>query len=211
TSSRCGPRIMAGALSDAAWAAICTAAESRPDAGTRERLSTIFEQYPVFTYDPKRTLAIIRRSERMLRQLDAFAAGYHEQFSGDDDVQTEHDLWCIAAPRRRVEAVWLAACAIRRAHRGHQNVQREWLYNQLCTVWLWDFHAPELTVRVPPLGGPPYGPLIAFLLAAIREVVSEEELPSPYALRDAIRRERDERQTARQLGLFLEKRRPMPA
>ena len=46
---------MADALSDQAWADICAAAERTPDAGTRERLSTIlFKEYPVFHYDRER-------------------------------------------------------------------------------------------------------------------------------------------------------------
>jgi hypothetical protein len=201
---------MAGALSDQAWAGICTAAERTPDAGARARLSTIlFEEYPAFAYDPERVAAALRRSERMLKHLGALAADYRVQFSDDDDVRTERDLWCLEMLRQRAEAVWLVARAIRRAHRGHRNVQREWLCSQLCTIWLYDFHAP-LTYSVPSWGGPPYGPLIAFMQAAIREVVSEdEELPSPAAIRDAILRERDERENARQLGLLLAK--PMPA
>lgn len=122
----------------------------------------------------------------------------------------ERDCWAIAMLRQRAEAAWLTASAIRRAYRGHRNVQQEWLYNQLCTAWLWDFRAPELTYAVPSKGGAPYGPLIEFLRAAIREVVAEEELPSPYALRDAIRRERDERESARQLSLRFPKH-PMPS
>jgi hypothetical protein len=48
------------------------------------------------------------------------------------------------------------------------------------------------------------------MLAAIGEVVAKEEkLPSPYALRDAIVRERKERETAPQLGLFLKRHMPL--
>jgi hypothetical protein len=221
---------MADALSDAAWAAICAAAKRTPDAGTRERLSTIlFEDYPAFAYDRKRVAAALRQSERMLKQLDKFAKDYcqawlphlpTDQFEAildgraeafiADDTLIARDLWCITRLRRRVLTELLAARAIRRAHRGHGNVQQEWLYNQLCTVWLWDFHANELTFSVPSWGGPPYGPLIDFMLAAIRQVPSEAELPSPYALRDAILRERKERENARQLGLFLQKHLPSP-
>jgi hypothetical protein len=236
---------VAGALSDQAWKAICAAAGH---AGTRERLATIlFEEYPAFHYDRKRVATDLKRSEHMLKHLDAFAELYRQTFLPQlpadhlfikikiknkrtgrwtekpmaqpiltggasvlaSDVRTVRDFGSIAGLWQRAEAVWLTARAIRRAHRGHRNVQQEWLYNQLCAVWLWDFHANELTYSVPSWGGPPYGPLIAFMLAAIRQVVSEEELPSPYALRDAILRERDERERARQLGLFLQERRPL--
>jgi hypothetical protein len=158
-------------------------------------------------------------------EVDAIFAGRASAFVVDDkaieqdccssakrqrDKAIERDCWSIAMLRQRAEAAWLTARAIRRAHRGHRNVQREWLCNQLCTVWLWDFHAPDLTCSVPSWGGAPYGPLIEFLRAAIREVVAEEELPSPYALRDAIRREGAERENARQFGLRFPKC-PMPA
>ena len=227
---------MAGVLSDQAWAAICAAAGQHkppliPDAEARERLSKVlFEDYPVFAYDRERVAAALRRSEQMLIHLGAFAefyrqawlphlpqdevdvifAGRASAFIDDKDKSIERDCWSIAMLRQRAEAAWLTARAIRRAHRGHRNVQREWLCNQLCTVWLWDFHAPDLTCSVPSWGGAPYGPLIEFLRAAIREVVAEEELPSPYALRDAIRREAAEREKARQFGLRFPKC-PMPA
>ena len=150
-------------------------------------------------------------------EVDAIFAGLASPFVPEDvasdsanqprrtDYRTERDLRSIAALRQRAEAAWLTASTIRRAYRGHRNVQQEWLYNQLCTAWLWDFRAPKLTCSVPSWGGAPYGPLIEFLLAAIREVVGEEELPSPYALRDVIRREQDERENARQLGLRFPK------
>jgi hypothetical protein len=209
---------MTDALSDQAWVDICAAAGRTPDAGTRERLSTIlFEEYPAFRYDRERVAVAYRRAERMLNHLNDFARDYCAEFAPSDDaahadavtntVRITPDLWAIEGLHRQALGLWLNARAIRRAHRGHQNVQREWLYNQLCTVWLWDFHANELTFSVPSWGGAPYGPLIDFMLAAIRQVVSEEELPSPYALRDAILRERDERERASQLGLFLRERR----
>ena len=220
---------MIAALSDQAWARICAAAEQHtppliPDAGTRERLSTVlFEQYPVFHYDRERVATALHQSEQMLSSLDKFAGLYRQAFwpelSADqfevilagmadavvaDKPDAQFGFWCITRLRRQVLRDLLAARAIRRAHRGHGDPQFEWLCNQLCTVWLWDFHAPDLAYWVPSWGGSPRGALIAFMLAAIGEVVAkEEELPSPYALRDAIVREREERENARQLGLFL--------
>ena len=226
---------MIAALSDQAWARICAAAEQHtppliPDAGTRERLSTVlFEQYPVFHYDRERVAAALHQSERMLSSLDKFAGLYRQAFwpelSADqfevilagmadavvaDKPDAQFGFWCITRLRRQVLRDLLAARAIRRAHRGHGDPQFEWLCNQLCTVWLWDFHAPYLHYSVPSEGGSPRGALIAFMLTAIGEVVSkEEELPSPYALRDAILREREERENARQLGLFLRRYLPL--
>src|SRR5262245_39746769 len=158
-----------------------------------------------------------------LDQFEAILAGRASAFvaadvkSGQTDdeteaarnvaVKTEYDLSCLAGLRRRPEALWLAARAIRRANARRANVQREWLYNQLCTVWFWDFHA-LLTYSVPSRGGPPYGPLIAFILATAGLVMPEP--PSPETVRDAIDRERMERENARQLGLFLADRRPLP-
>jgi hypothetical protein len=144
----------------------------------------------------------------MLKHLTALEADYRE-LPSPDPVKAEAHLWSMRLLRRYAEALWFAACAIRRAHRGHQDVQFEWLCGQLCTIWLWDFHAPELTISVPSWGGAPRGPLIMFMLTAIGEVVPEEKLPSPYALRDAVQRERNEREKARQLGLFLRERRPL--
>jgi hypothetical protein len=226
---------MIATLSDQAWVKICAAAKQHtlpliPDAGTRERLSAIlFEQYPAFHYDREQVAAILHQSERMLSSLDKFAGLYRQAFwpelSADqfevilagmaDAAATnrptaQFGFWCITRLRRQVLNELLAARAISRAHRGHGNMQFEWLCNQLCTVWLWDFHASDLAYWVPSWGGSPRGALIAFMLAAIGEVVvKEEELPSPYALRDAILREREERENARQLGLFLRRYLPL--
>src|SRR5262249_7609564 len=77
----------AAALSDEAWARICAAAGKHkppliPDAGTRERLSTIlFEEYPAFHYDRERVAAALRRSERMLKNLKRLADDYRAQFA----------------------------------------------------------------------------------------------------------------------------------
>jgi hypothetical protein len=223
------------ALSDQAWAKICAAAEQHtppliPDAGTRERLSTVlFEQYPIFHYDGEQVAAVLHQSERMLSTLDKFAGLYRQAYwpelsadqfevilSGRADAvaadrpDAQFGFWCITRLRRQVLRELLAARAIRRAHRGRGDPQFEWLCNQLCTAWLWDFHAPDLRYWVPSWGGSPRGALIAFMLAAIGEViVKEEDLPSPYALRDAIVREREERPNALQLGLFLRRHLPL--
>jgi hypothetical protein len=222
-------------ITDQAWAKICAAAEQHkpsltPDAGTRERLSVVlFEQYPVFHYDREQVAAVLHHSERMLSSLDKFAGLYRQAFwpklsadqfeivlaglagavaAGKPDVQ--FGFWCITRLRRQVLRELLGARAIRRANRGQGDPQFEWLCNQLCTAWLWDFHAPDLKYSVPSGGGAPYGPLIAFMLAAIDEVVvKEEELPSVYALRDAIVRERVERENSRQFGLFMKHRMPL--
>jgi hypothetical protein len=223
---------VAGLLSDEAWARICAAAERAPDAGTRERLSTIlFEEYPAFHYDRKRVAEAYKRAEQMLKHLNAFAELYRQAFlpclpvdqlpailtgraspvvpkdvraepegTEPKDVRTERDFCSIAALRLRAEDNWLTARAIRRANARRANVQHEWLYDRLCAVWLYDFHAP-LTYSVPSRGGPPYGPLIAFILAAAGLVMSEP--PSPETVRDAIDRERMERENARQLGFHF--------
>jgi hypothetical protein len=209
-----------GALSDQAWADICTAAQRIPDVGTRERLSTVlFEEYPVFAYDRTRAEAALRRSERMLHHLGAFAEFYRQLWLShlpEDEVEAifdgqasaflgdkgiERDCWSIAKLRQRAEAVWLLARAIRQAHRSHGNVRQEWLITELCTCWIWDFHGKEdLPYSVPPGGGKPYGPLIDFLSAAIREVTPDREPPNLFTLRDAILRQRRERENAKQLG-----------
>ena len=116
------------------------------------------------------------------------------------DYRTERDFCSIAALRLRAEDNWLTARAIRRANARRANAQHEWLYDKLCIVWLYDFHAP-LTYSVPSRGGPPYGPLIAFILAAAGLVMPEP--PSPETVRDAIDRERMERENARQLGFYF--------
>jgi len=211
---------VAGALSDQAWADICAAVERQPDAGTRERLSIIlFEQYPIFAYDRTTLEAALRRAERMLHHLGAFAEFYRQAWLPhlpEDEVEAiftgrasaflknkgiERDCWSIAKLRQRAEATWYYARLIRQAHSARGNVQREWLITELCTCWIWDFHGKEdLPYSVPPGGGKPYGPLIDFLSAAIREVRPDREPPNVFTLRDAILRQRRERENAKQLG-----------
>jgi len=202
---------VADALSDQAWADICAAAERTPDAGTRERLSTIlFKEYPVFHYDRERVARAFKNSTRMLKCLAAFETAYQTEFTLVDEaaradavtntVRVTPDLWAIEGLRKQALGLWLYARAIRRANARRANVQHEWLYDRLCAVWLYDFHAP-LNYSVPSRGGPPYGPLIAFILAAAGLVMPEP--PSPETVRDAIDRERMERENARQLGFYF--------
>jgi hypothetical protein len=201
---------VAAALTDSAWADICAAAGRTPDAEARAELSAIlFDEYPAFAYDRARVAKALRRGGRMLKHLGAFALDHRAQFPRADDIKTERDLFYIQRLYWRAEAVWIIARALRRANAGHRNTQREWLYHRLCGVWLDHFGARSLSYSVPSLGGPPYGPLIAFMLAAIRQVVSEEALPSPETVRDAIDRDRRERENAKQLVLRL--RKPMGA
>ena len=80
--------------------------------------------------------------------------------------------------------------------RGKRVEQREWLYHRLCTIWLDHFHAPGLSLTRG-------GPLIRFMLAALRQIMPQEELPDPETVRDGIKRERKERTKAAQLSLEL--------
>src|SRR5262249_6186476 len=152
-----------------------------------------------------------RRSERMLKNLDKFAADYCAAFAPTDEaaradavtntVRITPDLWAIEGLRKQALGLWLYSRAIRRANKGRKSMQREWLYHRLCRVWLDHFHADKLTYNVPSRGGPPYGPLIAFVLAAARVVMSE--LPSPETVRDGIDREKVERENAKQLFFYF--------
>jgi hypothetical protein len=217
---------VAGSLSDEVWVEFCAAAQRTPEIGTRERLSRIlFEEYPVFAYDRERVKENLRLGESMLMYLGAFAEIYRQAwlshlseeeveavFTGRalaflDDKVVERGCWAIVKLRQQAEAIWAPADAVLRAHHGRRNVQKAWLYGQLCHVWIWDFHG-TLTVTIPPLGGAPGGPLIDFLLAALRQAVPKKKLPNAYGLRKVIRREREGRERARQLGLFLQERRP---
>jgi hypothetical protein len=211
---------VARTLTDQAWADICAAAGRTPDAGTRERLSKVlFEEYQVFAYDREDVKAALRRGESMLKHLGAFAELYRQAWfphlpedqveaifagrpsAGFDDKNIERDCWSIAKLRQRAEAAWLAARFIRQAHSRHGNVQQEWLITELCTCWIWDFHQGEaLSYSIPPKGGEPSGPLIDFLSAAIREVTPGRVPLNAFTLRDAILRQRRERENAKQLG-----------
>jgi hypothetical protein len=205
---------VAAGLSDQAWADICAAAGRAPDAEARGVLSAIlFEEYPAFHYDRERVAAAYRRSERMLKHLDAFAAEYCAEFAAVDEgaradavtntVRITPDLWAIEGLRKQALGLWLYARAIRRANARRASVQREWLYHRLCTVWLDHFHAHDLSYSRPPKGGDPYGPLITFMLAAMRQIMSKRTLPAPETVADAIDRERAERQNAQRLARRL--------
>jgi hypothetical protein len=212
---------VAAALSDKAWAETCKAAELTPDAKARSALATLlFEEYPAFAYDRERWATAYQRSERMLKQFAEFAELYRQAWvphlSADEfqaiiagrasvftDVRTEADLWHLKMLQQRPEATWLAARAIRRANKGKKSPQREWLYHRLCGIWLDHFNGQHLSFGRPGGGGKPKGPLIAFLLVAMRQVIAQQALPDPEALAEAIVRERQERERARQLHLFI--------
>jgi hypothetical protein len=208
---------VAGPLSDQAWADICTAAgQHRPDAEARAVLSVVlFEEYPAFAYDRERTAMRNERAERMLKHLDAFTADYCAEFKPTDDatradavtntVRIKPDLWCIEKLRRRAEAVLLYTNIIRHANARQQSVQRAMLYHRLFTVWLDHFHAAELTYTRK--AGEPSGPLVEFILTAMRQIMPEDKLPSREAMRDNID---DERRGREQLASELRKRRLRP-
>ena len=123
-----------------------------------------------------------------------------DEFQANIDVKTERDLCSLRNLGLRTQTVWLFASAILRRNAGRKSFQREWLYHRLCGLWL-DHFDGELKVSVPPSGGPPGGRLIAFMLAALRQIVSADALPSSETVRDAIDRERRERENLRQLVL----------
>jgi hypothetical protein len=202
---------MADALSDQTWAEFCKAAGRTPDAEARAMLSAVlFEEYPAFAYHRERVARARKRSERMLKHLDAFAELYRQAWLPHlpvdefqailngraspfvDDVKTARDLWYIAGLRRRPLSMWLAARAIQRANQGKRNTQHEWLCHRLCTIWLDYFHANGLSITRG-------GPLIRFMLAAMRQIMPQE-MPSPETVRDGIKRERVERDNAAQLS-----------
>lgn len=213
-------------LPDEAWRQVCAAAEGAglvPDTEARALLSVVlFEEYPAFTYDRERTAEAIADAEKMLKRIDAFAQMYWQRWRpalspedfkailegraeafAPEDVRLQRDFWSISRLRRRPMSLWCAARAIRRA--SPANPQREWVISRLCDIWLNNFGGQHLGVRRPSTGGKPYGPLIDYLLAALRQVI-DGDLPDAETLKDHITRERRERDRARQLQLFLKER-----
>jgi hypothetical protein len=176
---------MAGALSDQAWAEISATAKREPDAKARAVLSAVLlEEYPAFTFDRAAAIAAQARVERMLENLDKFASEYRALFTQADDIEAERGRWCIEALRRHIEAALLTARIKRRAYAGRQDPQRVSLYHWLCTVWLNHFHGIDLSYDTS--GGEPHGPLVEFILAAMRQVMPEDALPARWTVRDAI-------------------------
>jgi hypothetical protein len=200
---------MAGPLSQKAWVTICAAAGRKPvaEAEARAELSRILFEEPALPYARARWAEKQDRAERMLKHLTAFAKDYRRQWLPDlkddelravldshagvvtDDSDTVDHFWCLAKLHRRVETLWDGAVAIREANARRRNSQRALLYYRLCRVWLEHFQG-ALTSSVPPRGGPPSGPLIKFMLAALRQVVPKDALPSAETLRDVIEYER---------------------
>jgi hypothetical protein len=214
-------------LPEQVWADICAAvgrAGLTPEPEARSVLTLIlFRQYPAFVYDRKRVAAALREAEQMLKRLDVFAELYRRRWWPQlpenefkailngrvepfvpGNKKTEHDLWSIARLRRRPLGLLARCRVLRSANARKANTQRVWLIGRLCDVWLDHFNGPHLGVARPSQGGKPYGPLIDYLLAAMRAVIPEHVLPDPETLDDAITRERRERENARQLKLELE-------
>jgi hypothetical protein len=188
------------ALTDAAWIAICEATRLLPDADTRAEMSAVlFLEYPHMAYNRERIATEYRLAKRMLHQLDVIA-------EEADELLMEHHRFYLDRLRGRALAYIFGCEARRRANAGRRDSQREFLISRLCGIWLYNFGAPDLTVTVPPLGGPPRGPLIKFLLVAMSQIMPRRELPSAEALRDLIDRERRARENAKQLGLNLRRR-----
>jgi hypothetical protein len=194
---------VAGALGDEAWADICAAAGRTPvaEAEARAVLSKIlFDDYPAFSYKRADVAAAIKRAKRMLKHLVAYEADYRVQFKPvDDAVRTDDlkirirpDLWCLEGLRRRPAALLLVANTLKHANEGRRNVQRALLYHWLCSVWLDHFHAPDLSYETGHRR-PPSGPLIEFILMAMRQIIPEDALPARKTVGDNIDRETEER------------------
>lgn len=142
--------------------------------------------------------------------------------SRPDDVHLR-DLYFLEMLHRRALALMFARIAKQRANadrkrrkkdaprkRLKKDAQREWLVSRLCGIWLNWFSTADgrhrsyehLTITRPTLGGPPEGPLIEFLTAAMR-LVMPDAVPDAEKLSYAIERERKERGRAAQLKLQL--------
>jgi len=204
-------------LSEEAWAEICAAAKRHrppltPDAEARAKMSAVlFDWYPTYTYDQprrERAQAVVDSCERMLGHLVEFAELYRQTWLPHlavedfqrlltvpaslfpDNMRANFHLWGMRHLHGYVLANVLFYRAIRRAHERNASVQREMLYHWLCNIWLENFGARVLKSR---------GALASFMLAAIRQIMPEHELPARETLRDAIKRERRERENVEQL------------
>ena len=210
--------IVADKHSDQAWADICAAAKPhRPDAEARVVLSTVlFEEYPVFAYDRERVAMRKKRAKRMLETLEAFTADYCTEFELTDDAtrvdavtntaRIKPDLWCVEKLRQRVEAVLVYAEVIRRANARRQSNQLAMLYHRLFTVWFDHFGRAKLTYSY--IAKKPAGPLVDFILTAMRQIMPKDALPSREAIRDNIDSQRDDyAEIKRQVTTWWRKRR----
>jgi hypothetical protein len=204
---------MPSALSNAAWAKICAAAERRPkaEAESRAMLSAVlFDEYPVFRYDREHVVGDRERGKQMLEHLDAFAELYRQRWLPSltddefeaiiltlkaspfvaDDVRTEAHLWWLS--RLRLHALALRDHAHRKQLSNTKNAdsQRDWLVHRLCEVWLDHFQDPPpegQPARLPPVG-PARTPLVNFIGACMRRVMSGRALPLPDTVRSNINR-----------------------
>jgi hypothetical protein len=207
---------MPSPLTNTAWRKVCAAAAPHqpvPEAEARAALAAILsEEYPQKPYE--HTIATIKRATRMLKNLAAFEADYRAEFpSGvwktDRNYEikrniankTERDLSCLKDLRRRTGDVLLLA----RARQRTRHQQHGMLYFRLCQLWLDHFQPGS---ELPPKGRF-CTPLVNFILAAMRLVVPPSELPQPETVRDAIERERTERENLKPGGLVERLRREL--
>jgi hypothetical protein len=147
----------------------------------------------------------------MLEHLDAFTADYCAEFEpsdaaarADPPIRIKPDLWSLEGLRQCVEAVLRMAHVLQRANARRQSLQRAMLYEWLCTIWLDHFggkltYGRRATSEVS-------GPLVEFLLAAMRQVMPKDALPSREAVRDNIDDQRRERENAKHAAKKLKKR-----
>jgi hypothetical protein len=193
---------MPGALDDQAWADICAAAAKHvPDAEARAEMSAcLFVEYSAMgavVSDRAHVKAMHDRAQKIGNEAAKLAASIRQQMAARrrPPASEDHDpLW---RDLRHVNVVFQSAKrqmlgyrAIRRANKGRKDEMREWLISRLCGIWLDHFHAPKLAYSRN-RRGQPGGPLIRFMLAAMRQIM--RDLPSPETMGDAIDRERCDR------------------
>jgi hypothetical protein len=123
---------------------------------------------------------------RRIRKLaDDLGAALFRQKQIGFDVQ--ENIRALAPLRMRAPAVAKGYAVLARAVKGGVNPAREWLLWRLLQIWTQDFGG-KLGVSVPKGGGQPRGPLVQFLQETA-EIVLEDEMPVPAAIRTIVRRE----------------------
>jgi hypothetical protein len=132
--------------------------------------------------------------ERIISELITWKRGYRENLNGQlndfrqhpiaghDEIEpelcriirgVESELANLEAVRQRICSHIDNLDAVIRQFRGKRNPYRENMYIGLLRIWT-DIIGGKPTYNRPPLGGPPYGPLIDFFRACLISILNDK-------------------------------------
>jgi hypothetical protein len=184
-------------ITDAEWGILGDAIPRLPPGVDIERVRREIEAIKQeFAGFPRFDLSAARKKWTRYNKLTAELAAATRELKVKTPWDADDPMW----PNRLLDALWPAKqkaecqleglAVIAHARKAGWDSPQAWLHWRLVCFWI-DVLGGTFTVTDHPGGGPPSGPAIDFLTAAVFAI--SEKTASPHTLRAALHGERDRR------------------